>query len=71
MYIYLQVTEDRSAIKLCDFGLARTFDSAIESKTELKGAWRYMAPEVIVSCQYTTKADVFSYGKAFFSILRM
>ena len=51
-----------SAIKLGDFGLARATEGTQDTKTQLRGHWRYMAPEVMTSKRYTTKADVYSYG---------
>jgi serine/threonine protein kinase len=53
---------DFELIKLSDFGLARATESTIETKTILRGAWRYMAPEVMQHGKYSTRADVYSYG---------
>lgn len=54
---------DFEVIKLSDFGLARATESTLETKTVLRGAWRYMAPEVMQHGKYSTRADVYSYGK--------
>ncbi|XP_062509470.1 uncharacterized protein LOC134185648 isoform X2 [Corticium candelabrum] len=53
---------DFDVIKLSDFGLARATEGTRETKTILRGAWRYMAPEVMQHGKYSARADVYSYG---------
>ena len=60
----MKIGGDFEVIKLSDFGLARATESTIETKTVLRGAWRYMAPEVMVHGKYSTRADVYSYGNS-------
>jgi len=48
-------------IKIGDFGLATTH-TADQSHTQLDGSLKYMAPEVMNSRKYDTKADIYSLG---------
>ena len=52
--------------KLLDFGLARVLTSHAKP---LGGTLRWMAPEVLKSDKYTTKADVYSYAICLWEIL--
>lgn len=51
--------EELPPVKLGDLGLARELDSKM---TQCTGTWRYMAPEVLNSDEYTESADIFSCG---------
>jgi len=57
----LVVGENLPTVKLGDLGFARPM-SDYDSMTQGVGTMRYMAPEVINSGDYGTKADVFSLG---------
>eukprot|EP01105_Mastigella_eilhardi_P022465 TRINITY_DN5525_c0_g1_i5.p1 TRINITY_DN5525_c0_g1~~TRINITY_DN5525_c0_g1_i5.p1 ORF type:complete len:546 (+),score=95.78 TRINITY_DN5525_c0_g1_i5:718-2355(+) len=50
--------------KLADFGCTRDFntDEATQTFTKGVGTPRYMAPEILTSGKYSTKADVFSFA---------
>ncbi len=48
-------------IKIADFGVA-TPHSGEQSHTQLRGTLKYMAPEVLNSRKYDTKADIYSIG---------
>jgi serine/threonine protein kinase len=52
-------------VKIADFGLAAIHDFSDKSHTGDKGTVKYMAPEVINSRKYSTKADIFSLGVIF------
>jgi tRNA A-37 threonylcarbamoyl transferase component Bud32 len=58
---------DKNIIKITDFGLARE----IEHTTQMTGAGTYpwMAPEVIISNDFSTKCDVWSYGVVMWELL--
>ncbi len=58
------LVDDRWAVKVADFGLAR-FKASTGSAglyTAQCGTMQWMAPEVIAGHRYTEKADVFSFG---------
>jgi alpha-tubulin suppressor-like RCC1 family protein len=48
-------------VKIADFGLAKVYDKT-KLNTQDRGHSKYMAPEVIHSQKYDTKADIFSLG---------
>ena len=52
--------------KIADFGLAR---SDVGTMTLSQGTPQYMAPEVIISKDYTNKIDVFSFGQIVLEVL--
>jgi serine/threonine protein kinase len=49
-------------VKIADFGLATIHEDDGQSHTKYKGAVRYVAPEVMSSRKYDTKADIYSLG---------
>jgi alpha-tubulin suppressor-like RCC1 family protein len=49
-------------LRLADFGLATTHESKKQPHTEDIGTPKYVAPEVISSKYYDTKADIYSLG---------
>jgi len=49
-------------IRIADFGIATVHESLEESHTQLRGTFKYMAPEVLNGRKYDTKADVYSIG---------
>ncbi len=49
-------------IKLSDFGLSTIHQFDNQSHTQGTGTLKYMAPEVLKSKRYDTKADIFSLG---------
>ncbi len=50
-------------IKLCDFGIAKTMSSSIETRHGvLKGKVSYMAPEQVLSTRVDRRADLFAVG---------
>lgn len=65
------LVDDNLTVKVCDFGLSKTFE---ENERNLKGATGtilYMAPEVINGKEYDFKADVFSFGVLLYELLYM
>jgi hypothetical protein len=52
-------------VKIADFGLIAIHDFPEKSHTLDKGSNKFMAPEVINSTKYNTKADVYSLGIIF------
>ncbi len=49
-------------VKLADFGLSVIHEFIDQSHTQESGTIKYMAPEVIKSRKYDTKADIYSLG---------
>jgi serine/threonine protein kinase len=49
-------------VKLGDFGLSVIHEFNDQSHTLGSGTMKYMAPEVIKSSKYDTKADIYSLG---------
>ena len=50
-------------VKLCDFGIAKTMSSSVETRAGvLKGKVSYMAPEQVLSSQIDRRADLFAVG---------
>jgi serine/threonine protein kinase len=49
-------------VKLADFGLSVFHEFMDQSHTQASGTIKYMAPEVIKSRKYDTKADIYSLG---------
>jgi len=63
----LLVTDDLR-VKVADFGLARVKARA-QTMTGQMGTMQWMAPEVLSSCRYTEKADVYSFGIILWELL--
>uniref|UniRef100_A0A0M3I561 Tyrosine-protein kinase n=1 Tax=Ascaris lumbricoides TaxID=6252 RepID=A0A0M3I561_ASCLU len=59
-------TADKLA-KLCEFGLARTGGVYVLKKSQ-RVPLRWMAPESLAACTFTTKSDVFSFGIFLFEV---
>jgi serine/threonine protein kinase len=49
-------------VKLADFGISVIHQYIDETHTQFSGTLQYMAPEVIKSRKYDTKADIYSIG---------
>lgn len=50
-------------VKLCDFGIAKTMSSSVETRAGvLKGKVSYMAPEQVLSQRMDNRADLFAVG---------
>jgi alpha-tubulin suppressor-like RCC1 family protein len=60
--ILIAFKTDGRFVKLADFGLAKLQESEEQSHTCEVGTHKYMAPEVLTSRKYDTKADVYSLG---------
>jgi NIMA (never in mitosis gene a)-related kinase len=58
------ITEGKNGrfVKLADFGLATIQEFDGQTNTKYMGTIRYVAPEVMNSPYYDTKADIFSLG---------
>jgi serine/threonine protein kinase len=52
-------------VKIADFGLMAIHDFPEKSHTLDKESTKYIAPEVINSTKYNTKADIYSLGIIF------
>jgi len=62
--------KDPIIVKITDFGLARFQGSGDQYMTGAAGTFHWMAPEVLMeNPNYTTKADVYSYGIVLWEIL--
>jgi alpha-tubulin suppressor-like RCC1 family protein len=60
--ILIAFKTDGRFVKLADFGLAKLQEFEEQSNTCGVGTHKYMAPEVLSSRKYNTKADVYSLG---------
>jgi alpha-tubulin suppressor-like RCC1 family protein len=60
--ILIAFKTDGRFVKLADFGLAKLQESEDQSNTRDVGTHKYMAPEVLTSRKYNTKADIYSLG---------
>jgi serine/threonine-protein kinase len=50
-------------VKLCDFGIAKTLTSSVETRAGvLKGKVNYMAPEQVLTTRVDRRADLFAVG---------
>ncbi|KAG0250690.1 hypothetical protein DFQ27_009262 [Actinomortierella ambigua] len=61
-------------VKLCDFGLAVVKTSSGGHSTEvMRGTFRWMAPELVVSerPRYTTKSDMYAFGMVMWEMAAM
>ena len=65
-------------VKVADFGLSRskmgeadmsTNMSCSPMMTGMAGTFHWMAPEVLMSSQYTHKADIYSFGIVLWEIV--
>jgi serine/threonine protein kinase len=55
-------------IKIADFGLAIIHEMPDQSHTQGLGTHKYMAPEVLRTQKYDTKADIYSLGVILFEL---
>eukprot|EP01137_Pigoraptor_chileana_P015124 Opistho-2@70668 len=55
------LADDRLRIKVSDFGLALLSDKQ-KSSADITGSLLWIAPEILQDHDYTTKADVYSFG---------
>jgi serine/threonine-protein kinase len=60
--ILIAFKTDGRFVKIADFGLAKLQEFEEQSNTCGVGTHKYMAPEVLTSRKYDTKADVYSLG---------
>jgi len=63
-------TANKWDLKIADFGLATIIDPAIQEKMRC-GSPGYVAPEVLNSLGYDTKADIFSAGIILFVMYKV
>jgi len=59
---------DQIRVKISDFGLSREFEEDAFMTGQL-GTCHWMAPEVLSSSKYTTKADVYSFGIVMYEVI--
>ncbi|CAG2168043.1 unnamed protein product [Oppiella nova] len=57
-----RVVKDDRVVKISDFGLASLHTGAGNNHIQGVGTIRYMAPEVKLNSNYSTKADIYSIG---------
>jgi serine/threonine protein kinase len=58
-------------VKIADFGYASPHKFSQQSYSLDKGTHKYMAPEVITTNKYNTKADIYSLGVIFQSLFTL
>jgi len=63
--VYLDAT---MCVKLGDLEVAK-LTYGVEENTPETGAYRYMAPEVVLHRPYSTKCDVYSFGMTWYELL--
>lgn len=54
--------------KLADFGFAKVITDGLPN-TPNRGSWPWMAPEVMMGENYSTKADVYSFGMFMYEVI--
>ena len=60
---------DRNIVKVADFGMTRfVMDDEYTASEDTKFATRWAAPEVITHSKFSSKSDVWSFGKCRFSL---
>ncbi|QDV67272.1 Serine/threonine-protein kinase PrkC [Rosistilla carotiformis] len=65
------LVDDSGQLKLIDFGLAtriRTLGNWNNPELQL-GTFRYLAPEIALTCCQTTASDIYSFGRVLFYLL--
>jgi alpha-tubulin suppressor-like RCC1 family protein len=60
--ILLKKVDKKTYVKIADFGLIAIHEYAEQTHTRDLGSLRYMAPEIMQSRKYDTKADIYSLG---------
>jgi alpha-tubulin suppressor-like RCC1 family protein len=60
--ILLKKVGQKAYVKIADFGLMAIHEYAEQTHTKDLGSLRYMAPEIMQSRKYDTKADIYSLG---------
>lgn len=50
---------DNNRLKLCDFGLAKRKEGSLTTSGEIKGTFRWMAPELLNNEKATEKSDIY------------
>lgn len=68
LYNEVNKDSDKLVIKITDFGLTREFKDG-DFMTGQLGTCHWMAPEVLSSSAYSTKADVYSFGIVMFEVI--
>merc|ERR1719305_1100585 len=62
---------NKGVLKLCDFGLARTYGSPIQQYTQLVVTLWYRSPELLLGCtEYSAEVDIWSVGCVFAELLK-
>merc|ERR1712060_699480 len=58
-------------IKISDFGMARMrdMDKAWGQMTKEVGTLHWMAPEILVGCNYNERVDIYSYAMVLYEVL--
>ncbi|KAK6176479.1 hypothetical protein SNE40_014760 [Patella caerulea] len=62
------LTEDQT-IKVGDFGISRSLESTLAKAQTYIGTPIYMAPEILNHQEYSSKADVWSFGCIFYELM--
>jgi serine/threonine-protein kinase 24/25/MST4 len=63
------LSKDKSSVKISDFGISIKTNNDSNTKRTFVGTPWYMAPEVIKSEAYSSKADIWSVGCCFYHLL--
>ncbi|KZS98515.1 Pkinase-domain-containing protein [Sistotremastrum niveocremeum HHB9708] len=62
------LVQSSGKVVLCDFGVSALLSSSHSKRTTFTGTPHYMAPEVISSSSYDSKADIWSLGITIFEM---
>lgn len=63
------IVGDNDAVKIIDFGLARSLDQISMKGTQIRGTPAYMAPEQIRGLDLTAKVDTYQLGVTIYELL--
>jgi len=63
------LVDEYGTCKLSDFGVSKLASTRVVNNTSAVGTSIYMAPEVTLGNEYTSKCDVFSYGIVMYEVL--
>lgn len=63
------IRQPDGAVKLIDFGLARTLDHLVARGTAVRGTPIYMAPEQLIGSELTAATDIYQLGTTIYELL--
>ena len=62
------LVNSRGAVKLCDFGVSRVLETIGQKVATFIGTHKYMAPERVISDQYSIPSEIWSVGMTILEI---